>query len=105
VEDLRGEHVTAALARGDAQAGEVIGRFAWWTALGLANLANIFDPQVFVLGGGLVTAGEALLAPIRAALAELAFGATRRPEVAVVAAELGERAGAMGAALLAAGGG
>ncbi len=105
VDDLRGEHVTAALARGDAQAGEVIGRFAWWTALGLANLANIFDPQVFVLGGGLVTAGEALLAPIRAALAELAFGATHRPEVAVVAAELGERAGAMGAAFLAAGGG
>ncbi len=105
VEDVRGEHITAALAGGDAQAGEVMRRFAWWTALGLANLANVFDPEVFVLGGGLITAGDALLAPVRAALAELLFGATQRPEVAVVAAELGERAGATGAALLAAGGG
>ncbi|MEN3316160.1 MAG: glucokinase [Acidimicrobiaceae bacterium] len=103
IEGVRGEHVTAAVAEGDAQAGEVLGRFAWWTALGLANLANIFDPEAFVLGGGLIRAGEALLAPTRAALAELSFGAGRRPEVTVVAAQLGERAGAIGAAFLAGG--
>ncbi len=103
VDDVRGEHVTAAWAEGDAGAGEVLERFGWWTALGLANLANIFDPQMFVLGGGLVKAGDALLDPIRAALAELLFGSSRRPEVAVVVARLGEHAGAVGAACLAAG--
>jgi len=102
VQDVRGEHVTAALAEGDTQASEVMGRFAWWTGLGLANLANIFDPQAFVLGGGMVKAGEAMLAPVRAALVGLLFGADHRPEVAVVAAELGERAGAVGAGFLAA---
>ncbi len=103
VEDVRGEHVTAAAAEGDALAAEVMDRFAWWTALGLANLVNIFDPQAFVLGGGLVRAGETLLGPIRTALADLLFGSDRRPEVEIVAALLGERAGAIGAALLAAG--
>ena len=35
--------------------------FGWWVALGLANLANAFDPELFVLGGGLVEAGDVLL--------------------------------------------
>jgi len=103
VDDVRGEHVTAAAAQDDALAHQVLARFGWWTALGLANLANIFDPQAFVLGGGLIRAGEAILAPTRAALAELSFGAGQRPEVTVVAAQLGEHAGAIGAAFLAGG--
>ncbi|MDQ6798642.1 MAG: ROK family protein [Actinomycetota bacterium] len=103
VEAIRGEHVTAALGEGDTQAAEVMERFAWWTALGLANLANIFDPQVFVLGGGLAMAGEAFLAPTRAAFHDLLMGADWRPAARIVAPELGHRAGAIGAAGLAAG--
>jgi len=104
VEAVRGEHVTAALAEGDAQAAEVMDRFAWWTALGLANLANIFDPQVFVLGGGLALAGEAFLGPTRAAFHDLLMGADWRPVTQIMAPELGHRAGAIGAAALASGG-
>ena len=99
-EDVKGEHVTAAAAEGDAQAVEIFNRFAWWLALGLANLANIYDPSVFVLGGGLVEAGDVLLAPTRAAFEELLEGAAHRPTVAIVPAQLGERAGAIGAAAL-----
>ena len=99
-EAVRGEHVTRAVAEGDAQAVEVLGRFAWWVALGLANLANIFDPEAFVLGGGLVRAGEALLAPTASALRDLL--PPQRPEVRILPATLGERAGAVGAACLAA---
>ncbi len=97
---VRGEHVTRAVAAGDAEAAELLGRFAWWVALGLANLANIFDPEAFVLGGGLVRAGEALLAPTRTSLRDLL--PEQRPDVAVLPATLGERAGAVGAACLAA---
>ncbi|HYX44765.1 MAG TPA: ROK family protein [Acidimicrobiales bacterium] len=97
---VRGEHVTRAVAAGDAEAAELLGRFAWWVALGLANLANIFDPEAFVLGGGLVRAGEALLAPTRRTLRDLL--PEQRPDVAVLPATLGERAGAVGAACLAA---
>jgi glucokinase len=99
-EAVRGEHVTRAVAEGDADATELVNRFAWWLALGLANLTNIFDPQAFVLGGGLIRAGESLLAPTRATLRELLPSA--RPDVAVLPAALGERAGAVGAACLAA---
>jgi glucokinase len=99
-EDVKGEHVTAAAAEGDEQAGEIFNRFAWWLALGLANLANIYDPSVFVLGGGLVEAGEVLLQPTRTAFVELLEGAEHRPVVEIVPAQLGERAGAIGAAAL-----
>ena len=97
---VRGEHVTRAVAEGDAEAAEVLHRFTWWLALGLANLTNIFDPQAFVLGGGLVRAGEFLLGPTRSTLRELLPRA--RPDVTVLPATLGERAGAVGAACLAA---
>ncbi|HEX7166752.1 MAG TPA: ROK family glucokinase [Acidimicrobiales bacterium] len=100
-EDVKGEHVTAAAAEGDAEAREVMAQFAWWVALGLANLANAFDPEVFVLGGGLVEAGDVLLDPVRRSFAELVEAADHRPDVAIVPASLGEHAGAIGAALLA----
>lgn len=104
-EDVRGEHVTRAAAEGDEQATAVMERFAGWVALGLANLANAFDPTLFVLGGGLVAAGEVLLAPVRAAFAGLVLAARHRPAVPIVPAALGEHAGAIGAALLAGEGG
>ena len=97
---VRGEHVTAAAATGDAEAQAVLVDFAWWVALGLANLANVLDPEAFVLGGGLIEVGELLLAPVRTAFAELLTGAAYRPEVAIVAATLGEHAGAIGAGCL-----
>jgi glucokinase len=100
-EAVRGEHVTRAAMEGDEGAREVFRRFAWWLALGLANLANAFDPEMFVIGGGLVEAGEVLFEPARAAFSDLVEAAERRPDIAIVPAELGERAGAMGAAALA----
>lgn len=101
-ESVRGEHVTAAAADGDAGALEVVRRFAWWVALGIANLVNVLDSEIVVVGGGLVEAGDVLLDPIRDAFDELVFGVDHREPVPIVAAELGERAGAWGAALLAA---
>jgi glucokinase len=99
-EAVRGEHVTQAAGAGDAAAQAVMDRFAWWVALGLANLANAFDTECFVLGGGLVEAGAILLDPVRAAYLDLVEAAEHRPPVDIVPATLGERAGAIGAALL-----
>ncbi len=98
---VRGEHVTIAAGEGDAQALVVIDRFAWWLALGLANLVAVLDPELIVLGGGLIEAGRVLLEPTRRSFASLLEGGDHRPPVRVVAASLGERAGAIGAALLA----
>jgi glucokinase len=98
---VKGEHVTAAAAEGDTEAIAVMASYGWWVALGLANLANAYDPERFVLGGGLVVAGDVLLDPVRTAFGELLDGAEHRPAIDIVPAALGERAGAIGAALLA----
>jgi len=98
IDAVRGEDVTTAAAEGDADARAVIDTFGWWLAVGLANLTNIFDPGIIVIGGGLIEAGELLLAPARAAFHGLVEGADHRPPVPIVAAQLGERAGAIGAA-------
>jgi glucokinase len=98
---VKGEHVTAAAAEGDEEAAAIMAEFGWWVALGLANLANAFDPELFVLGGGLVEAGDVLLRPVRSAFHDLLEGADHRPPVGIEPAVLGEHAGAIGAALLA----
>jgi glucokinase len=102
-ESVRGEHVTRAAAEGDPQAVAVMASFGWWVALGLANLANTFDPECFVLGGGLVEAGDILLRPVREAFIGLVEAPSHRPTIDILPARLGERAGAVGAALLARG--
>jgi glucokinase len=103
-EAVQGEHVTRAALEGDAEAAAVMQDFAWWVALGLANLANIFDPATIVVGGGLIDAGSTFIEPTRAAFADLVEAAEHRPPIAIMAAQLGARAGAVGAALLARGG-
>ncbi len=100
-EDVRGEHVTAAATEGDAEALAVFRQFGWWVALGVANLVNILDSEIVVLGGGLAEAGDLVLEPTRAAFSELVLAAEHRPAVPIVGAQLGEQAGAIGAALLA----
>jgi glucokinase len=98
---LRGEHVVVAAAAGDAEALAVLADFGWWVAAGIADLVNILDPAVVVLGGGLIAAGELLLRPVRTSYAALVIGATERVPVPIEAARLGPSAGAIGAALLA----
>jgi glucokinase len=98
---VKGEHVTIAANEGDPDALEVLRSFGWWAALGIANLVNILDPEVVVVAGGLVEAGEVLMEPIRTSYRELVLAADYRPEVRIVPAQLRGDAGAIGAALLA----
>lgn len=100
-EAVRGEDVTHAAARGDAEALRVLDEVGWWLALGLANLASILDPSCFVLGGGLSEASTLLVPPTTVHLEGLLEAGGIRPPIPVVAAGLGPRAGAVGAALLA----
>ncbi|MHB1504529.1 MAG: ROK family protein [Acidimicrobiales bacterium] len=100
---VRPEHVTQAAAEGDRGALEVLDELGWWIALGLSNLIAVLDPEVVVLGGGLMQAGDLVLAPTRRSLARLLEGGQRRPGVGLLPAALGELAGAVGAAVLARG--
>ena len=61
---------------------------------------NIFNPQVVVIGGGVIAAGELLLAPAREVMLERAL-APGKDVVRVEAARIGPEAGMIGAGLLA----
>ena len=98
---VRGEHVTAAAREGDVDALVVLDQLADWIALGLSNLVNLLDPARIVIGGGLVDASDLLLPRVRTVVRARVLGGLGRDEVAIVPAVLGERAGAIGAALLA----
>jgi len=98
-ESVRGEDVSAAAAAGDPAAQQVIREVGGWIGFGLANLAAMLDPQCFVLGGGVVQAGDLLLESARLAYAGLVEGGERRPPTVIVPAAFGERAGAVGGAL------
>ena len=67
-EAVRGEHVTASARAGDVESQAVLDELARWIALGLANLVNVLDPALIVIGGGLVEAADLLLPPGPASL-------------------------------------
>lgn len=100
---IRGEDITAAARGGDVEARAVLQELSGWIALGLANLVNVLDPAVIVIGGGLVEDADLLLPHVRVRFADLVMAGDQRPELPIVAAALGGRAGAIGAAVLAAG--
>lgn len=97
---VRGEHVQAAAREGDPEALAVIDEFARWVALGLSNLTNALDPEVFVLGGGLAAGSDLYLDPISHWFGELLYQPHLRPMPRVEFASWGPLAGAVGAALL-----
>jgi glucokinase len=97
---VRAEHVSQAAAEGDGQALAVMDSFAGWVALGFGNLVTLLDCSLVVVGGGLVTLGDLLLDRVRAAFRTDVMSPEERLDVRIVPAELGDRAGAIGAALL-----
>lgn len=98
--DVTGEMVHEAARDGDAGAMAVLHEFADWIAVGLSSLTNAYDPEAFVLGGGLAGTEDVLGEPIRQRLATRLYSSIRRPMPEVRFAALGPDAGAIGAALL-----
>ena len=98
---VSGPIVTEAARRGDEIALGVFREVGRRLGEGIAGLINVLDPQVVVVGGGAIEAGELLLAPAREVSARTIEGAAYRPPVPIVPAGMGNDAGAIGAATLA----
>jgi glucokinase len=98
-EEITGASVTKAAVAGDAVAREVFDTIGTRLGVALSSLANVFEPDVFVIGGGVMAAGDLLLDPARAELRKRAL--TPMNETPVVPAELGPDAGMIGAATMA----
>ena len=99
-QDLVGPLVTELAHDGDQAAIEALELIGSRLGVGVASLVNIFNPEVVVIGGGVIAAGELLLGPVRATVAQRALSPSR-DEVRIVAARFGVEAGMIGAATLA----
>ncbi len=97
--EIDGKVVTVAAQEGDETAVGVFDLVGSRLGVALASFANIFEPEVIVIGGGVIAAAELLLAPARRELEARALRPMNRTPV--VPAELGEDAGMIGAAAMA----
>lgn len=96
---IDGKVVTEVALSGDATARGVFDLIGSRLGVALTSFANIFEPEVFVIGGGVIAAGDLLLDPARRVLEERALPPMKK--IPVVAAELGSDAGMIGAAAMA----
>lgn len=103
VDDLSGSAVTEAARGGDTLAVRVLADAGCWLGVGIASLVNSLDPEVVVIGGGVVSAGALLLDPAVDAYHARVIARDHRKVPPVLRARLGDDAGLIGAALLARG--
>jgi glucokinase len=96
---IDGRAITEAALGGDRAAVEVFELVGRRLGVVLTSFANIFEPEVMVIGGGVIAAGDLLLEPARRELRERALPPMKK--IPVVAAQLGQDAGMIGAAALA----
>jgi glucokinase len=98
--EIDGPLVTELAYDGDTAAREVIQLIGERLGVAIASYVNIFNPQMVVIGGGVMGAGEMLLEPARAEVQKRALPPSR-DNVTIVGAEFGAEAGMVGAAALA----
>ncbi|AQA11394.1 ROK family glucokinase [Streptomyces samsunensis] len=100
-EGIEGKHISDAARQGDPVAIDSFRELARWAGAGLADLASLFDPSAFIVGGGVSDEGDLVLEPIRKSFRRWLVGNQWRPHAQVLAAQLGGKAGLVGAADLA----
>lgn len=102
--EISGGLVTELAHDGDAQAREILAEVGRRLGAGLTGIVNALNPEVVVIGGGAVAAGDLLLEPARAVVDERALPPCAEA-VRIVPASFGEESGMLGAAVLALKGG
>ncbi len=98
--EITGALVTELAHDGDRAARDVLALIGMRLGVGIANLVNLLNPSVVIVGGGMVAAGDLLLEPARTVVRERALPPSR-DVVRIVPARFGEEAGMLGAALFA----
>jgi glucokinase len=98
--EITGAIVTELAHDGDETARAVLAEVGRRLGYGLVGVVNVFNPQVIVIGGGAIAAGDLLLAPAREVVAERALPPASA-DVRIVPTHFGDESGMLGAALLA----
>jgi glucokinase len=100
IDAVSAEDVARAAHQYDETARRVLANAGRYLGIGLSNIANMFDPEVIVLSGSVIKAGEPFLGPVRDELFRLTAAQRRRP-MRLDVTSLGGDAGIVGAAALA----
>ena len=100
-ERVKGRQVVDAARGGDAGAQELLNDVGRWLGIGISNFVNVFEPEHFVIGGGLSAAADLFLEGAREEAASRALPALFE-RVRISVAKAGNEAGVIGAGLLAA---
>ncbi|MDI6097985.1 ROK family glucokinase [Actinoplanes sp. NEAU-A12] len=98
---ITGRQITEAARAGDGVAMDAFAQVGYWLGVALADLAQSLDPQIMVIGGGVIDAGPLLMGPIERAYRDQLSNRGRFPVAEVHAALMGNAAGVVGAADLA----
>ena len=85
---------------GDEIAKNVVDRYLYYVAIGLANVINALQPEAVCIGGGISGQGEKILKPIRDMVKAERYSVYAEKQAAILPAQLGNDAGIIGAALL-----
>ena len=100
-ERIRSKRIAEAFSAGDTAVTAAVVQSATYVGYAVANLLNIFNPEVVVIGGGVVEAiGEPYVKIVRETAEKNVFEIARR-NVKIVEAELGDDSAALGAVVLA----
>lgn len=99
-EDVSARIVAQAAQQGDAEAQEIVRKAMDYLGIGIANLVNIFNPELVIIGGSLTKLGEMMFDRVQSAVNRRAFRISAQ-RVKIVPAELGDRVGIFGAAAVA----
>jgi glucokinase len=102
LDGVSGKTAFSAMKQGDKAGAEVVDEYIDYLACGLANVINIFQPNVLCIGGGVCNEKDHLLKPLLAKIAREIYGENPDPakSTKVCIAELGNDAGIIGAASL-----
>ena len=98
---ISGRMITEAAHAGDGVARDAFAQIGYWLGVAMADLAQAFDPQILVVGGGVIDAGELLMGPTEQTYRDQLAQRGRFPVAEIRAAETGNTAGVLGAADLA----
>jgi len=97
---INGKTAFDAAQEGDTVAKAVVKSYWSDLACGLANLINMFQPEILCLGGGVAKQGESLLPPLQTYLDQEEFTRDAKHRTKLCLAELGNNAGIIGSALV-----
>lgn len=100
VENIDGKIIFEAAKRGDAAANRAVSEYLKNLSIGIANIVNIFRPEIIILGGGISAQKEYLTDGLQKRVTQMCFGGAHGEIPPIVTSVLGNDAGIIGAAYL-----